>query len=194
MKLACVVLAAGSSVRFGGNKLNAVFCGRSLFERTLSAVPLERFGAAVVVTQYDELAEKAEKVGFLAVRNPDPSKGISLSVRLGLEKVREESDAVMFMVADQPMLTKVTLERLLDIFERHPGRIVAPAFEGRRGNPVIFPKEFFEELAMAEGDSGGRGVIEAHRDKLFLMPLSDCRELFDVDTREQLKERRFGNE
>jgi CTP:molybdopterin cytidylyltransferase MocA len=166
MKLACVVLAAGNSVRFHGNKLNAVFCGKTLFERALSAVPLEKFRAAVVVTQHEELAKKAEQAGFTTVHNPDPEMGISRSVRLGLEKVRAEADHVMFMVADQPMLKRATLEKLIEYSVCHPGMIAAPSFEGRRGNPVIFPKEFFEELMRAEGDSGGRGVIEAHRDRL----------------------------
>lgn len=188
-----MVLAAGNSVRFGENKLKALFWGKSLFERALAAVPLEMFDSAVVVTQYADLAKIAENQGFTAVHNPAPEKGISLSLRLGLERVSSGSDAAMFMVADQPMLKRSTVEELIKFFKQRPGRIVAPSYGESRGSPVIFPKQFFDELSETKGDSGGKSVIMKHKDHLELMPLSSGLELVDVDTVDQLTDsRRFG--
>ncbi|OQB25474.1 MAG: Nicotine blue oxidoreductase [Firmicutes bacterium ADurb.Bin182] len=193
MKLACVILAAGNSVRFGKNKLKARFRGESLFERALACVPVECFYKTVVVTQYEDLAKQAEKAGFTAVRNPEPDKGISLSLRLGLEQVKS-ADAVMFMVADQPWLQKSTVRGLVETYKKEPGTIVAPCFGKRRGNPVIFPNEIFDELSGVEGDFGGKTVIMAHTDKLRLMPIMNEDELNDVDTVEQLESGRFRYE
>ena len=50
LKLGCVVLAAGSARRFGGNKLTAALSGKSLIQRALEAVPTEVVDAAAVVT------------------------------------------------------------------------------------------------------------------------------------------------
>ena len=52
LKIGCVVMAAGNSLRFGENKLTYTLQGRSLILRALEAVPPQQFHNVVVVTQY----------------------------------------------------------------------------------------------------------------------------------------------
>ena len=72
LKLGCIVMAAGNSRRFGGNKLAEVIGGYTVFERALMAVPKDILYNVVVVTQYPEAAALAEKYGFRCVLNPEP--------------------------------------------------------------------------------------------------------------------------
>ena len=52
----------------------------------------------------------------------------------------------MFCVADQPMLTRQTIVRLCGTFLSDTTKIVTLSWNGKRGNPVIFPKALFSEL------------------------------------------------
>ncbi len=108
LKLGCVVLAAGSARRFGGNKLTAALSGKSLIRRALEAVPTEVVDAAAVVTQYPEAASLAKEYGFTAIQNDRPALGISHSLQLGLAALGD-CDGVLFQVADQPLLRRETV-------------------------------------------------------------------------------------
>ncbi len=186
MKIGCVVMAAGASSRFGKeNKLLAEFCGKPLYRRAFDALPKDALHTVAAVSHYKEILSAAEAEGFVPVYNPAPEDGVSLTISLGLCNL-PRADAAMFLVADQPLLSKETVEKLIAFFLEDPTRIAAPAFGGKRGNPVIFPKAYFKELLALRGDRGGSAVIKAHPDMLRLYPLEDERELFDVDTLEAL--------
>ena len=103
LRIGCLVMAAGSGSRFGRNKLEAVIDGKTLLRRALEAVPREEFACVTVVTQYDGAAALAEEFGFAVVRNDRPEDGLSRTVRLGTEAMAG-CDAIMYQVADQPLL------------------------------------------------------------------------------------------
>ena len=183
MKLVCIVMAAGQARRFGANKLLQEFGGRPLCSRALAAARQDCFSETIVVTAYDAVAALAE--GLTVVRNDRPELGISRTIRLGLAAAGE-CDGAVFLTADQPLLTGQTLQRLAAAFRADPNRIYAASSGGRRGNPVLFPREFFGELAALEGDQGGAAVLRAHPDRLTLLEVPE-RELWDCDTPQALE-------
>ena len=183
--VACVLLAAGAGSRFGGGKLLAEFGGERLFERAMNVLPKELFSRVAVVSGCEDILAESERRGFLAVRNSAPEKGVSLSIRLGLEAVKPCS-AVLFLVCDQPLLRKESVLRILEAGAAHPERIIVPeGADGRLGNPCLFPAAYFPELAALEGDRGGKRVIRAHPEAVLTVPLPE-EELFDTDTKEEL--------
>ena len=185
LSLGCLVMAAGSGRRFGGNKLAAELDGKTLIRRTLEAVPGARFSAVTVVSQYEDIEELAGQFGFAAIHNDRPDLGLSHTIRLGTEAMRT-CDGILYMVADQPKLRQETVARIVEVFFQHPDRIVGAGHEGRRGNPNLFPAKFFGELMAITGDHGGSSVIRAHEDALLLVE-TDAEELFDCDTQEALE-------
>lgn len=185
MKIGCVIMASGFGRRFGGNKLSQTVDGVSLIEHALSAVPAEKFEKVVVVTQYPQITELAEKHGFIPLYNAHPEHGQSESIHIGLQAL-QDCDGILFQVADQPKLQKESVASLVDFFCEYPGKIVALSHEGHRGNPCLFPARFFSELMDIKGDHGGNVVIHAHKDDLLLWEVNSI-ELSDVDTPEQLK-------
>lgn len=185
LRLGCVVMAAGDSKRFKGNKLLALYDGRMLIERALQAVPDKEFHRVVVVSQYPEILDMAKRYGFVPVLNSAPEEGVSLTIRMGLDALGKV-DGAMFMVADQPLLTKSSVEAEIDFFKREPTGITAMAYGKRRGNPAIFPKDLFVELRELRGDVGGSMVICAHPDKLRLYQIEEELELCDTDSVEEL--------
>ena len=184
LRIGCLVMAAGCGSRFGRNKLEAEVDGKSLLRRALEAVPAEEFHRITVVTQYDGAAALAESFGFDVVRNDRPQDGLSRTVRLGTEAMAD-CDAILYQVADQPLLERGTVRRELEFFRAHPDCIVGLSHNGVLGNPCVFPRRFFPELTALEGDVGGNVVIRAHPDALLLYETSAA-ELRDVDTVEAL--------
>ena len=184
LKIGCVVLAAGNARRFGENKLAAEVDGRSLILRALETVPGELFDNVVVVTQYPEILELAGAFHFSAVYNPHPDWGISHTIRLGLTGLRD-CEGVLFLVSDQPLLTRESVQRLVELWKRQPDRIAALGHGGVRGNPCLFPARFFPELMALTEDLGGSSVICRHEEDLVLLEVQ-ARELTDVDTPEAM--------
>ena len=185
LTLGCLVMAAGSGRRFGGNKLAAELDGKTLIRRALEAVPGARFSAVTVVSQYEDIEELAGQFGFAAIHNDRPDLGLSRTIQLGTEAMRS-CDGILYMVADQPRLRQETVARIVEVFCQHPDRIVGAGHNGRRGNPNLFPAKFFPELMAITGDHGGSSVIRAHEDELLLVE-ADAEELFDCDTPEALE-------
>lgn len=185
LKLGCLVMAAGSGRRFGGNKLAAELDGKTLIRRALEAVPGAQFAAVTVVSQYEDIEELAGEFGFAAIHNDRPDLGLSRTIALGTEAMRS-CDGILYMVADQPKLRQETVARLVEVWRQHPDRIVGAGHDGRRGNPNLFPARLFPELLALRGDHGGSSVIRAHEEELLLVE-TDGAELFDCDTQEALE-------
>lgn len=177
-------MAAGAARRFGGGKLTQTLGGKTLIERALDAVPAERFSRVCVVAGGADILSLAQERGFVPVLNDRPEDGASRTVRLGLEAAGD-CGAALFMAADQPLLRRETVARLVDVYRREPDRIAALSHDGERGNPCIFPAQLFPELLALQGDRGGSAVIRRHLDRLLLVE-ADAVELADVDTREDL--------
>ena len=179
MSIGCVVMASGDSVRFGRPKLTASFAGKPMLAYLLDALPptLEM----VVVTRSEAVRSLAEERGYACVLHALPD--LSDTIRLGMQRLRH-ADGCLFCVGDQPLLTRATIERIVEEFERHPSEIVRAAFGERVGNPVLFPRTLFGELAaLKPGESGGT-VIRRHSALARTVRAGIAEELTDVDTQE----------
>ena len=181
-----VVLAAGLSRRYGGNKLLEERVSEDpLYEVTLDKLTQFPDCIRVVVTRFDEIETAAKQCGMVTVRNDAPELGISHSLHLGLQACLEQSPSlrgVLFMVCDQPYLRAETIERILEDGFAHPGSIVCAGYAGKRGNPVLWDGRYFGELLELTGDVGGRQIIKKYPEMVRLVECGE-NELKDVDIR-----------
>lgn len=185
-----IVLAAGSSSRMGAHKLLLPLGGQPLVAYAVSAICSSMADPVVVV-----LGRAAEDVRaalpagrYAAVVNPDYAAGMAGSMHIGLRALRELSGGddgalagVLIALADQPLTSVDLFDALLREASAAPGAIVAASYDGRRGNPVVFPAALFAELERVQGDEGGRGVIARHPGLLHLLKWPDPRAALDVD-------------
>lgn len=189
MKIGCVLLAAGAGKRFGGGKLLYPVDGEPMITRALRLFAAVPFAARVCVTRSEavEIQRRAHETGFPVVINPDPERGVGTSVAIATEAILANVpslDGILYAVADQPFLTQQSVLRLLEAFETHPEDIVSLCAGKRRGNPAIFPAQFYPELCALKADAGGGVVIHRHSDHLRLIEANDERELDDIDTKD----------
>jgi molybdenum cofactor cytidylyltransferase len=136
----------------------------------------------ILVTGHDWLAVAtacAPIEGFL-VRNDDFAAGIGGSIALGVRCVRHAADAVLVILADQPRITAAHLSALIDHWSGADDEIVATAFAGTTGPPVLFPRDCFAELAQLGGDSGAKSLLSNPRYTVRSIPFEPA--AIDIDT------------
>jgi CTP:molybdopterin cytidylyltransferase MocA/SAM-dependent methyltransferase len=164
-RTAAVVLAAGAGSRFGGGKLLASVSGRPMLQHVLDR--LDDAGLAEVVVVLGDDADAIEAaMGWRherRIRNPHPDRGLSSSLRLGVEAVDDGVDAALIVLGDQPLVS-VDAIRALHEAPADPARpIVVPVYEDDGGrNPVLLERPAFRVVADATGDRGLGPLIEAH--------------------------------
>ncbi len=188
--VAALVLAAGQSSRMGGaNKLLAEVDGVPMLLRAVNAALASKAASVTVVLGHE--ADKAEALlaGRRAnlVRNPDYAQGMSTSLRAGISALPVEAEAAVVLLADMPSVSAEHVDRLIDAFAAGQPAIVVPQKEGRRGNPILWPREFFAAMRAVAGDQGARGVLEANAGRLRFVDMDDDAIHADVDTPADLR-------
>jgi molybdenum cofactor cytidylyltransferase len=182
-QVAGVVLAAGTSARFGGrNKLLASVEGKPLVRRAVESFS-EALPEVVVVLGHEADAVR-EAVGdpqVTFVENESYATGQASSVRLGVEAVRDGADGAVFGLGDMPDVRPATIATLVDAFGAGVGDPIVAAFEGKRGNPVVFGQAYFDRLAAVSGDVGGREILRSAAGTA-LVATGDPGVVRDVDT------------
>ncbi len=189
-RVAGVVLAAGRSRRMGRiNKLLAEIDGVPMVARTVETLLASRADPILVVTGHeaerlrDALADRPVRF----VHNPDYASGLATSLRAALAEVPEDADGAVLCLGDMPRVRPAHLDRLIAAFaaDDRPA-ICVPTHNGRRGNPVVWHRRFFEEMAQVAGDTGARHLIGEHAESVIEVAMDDGGVLVDVDTPEAL--------
>ena len=62
---------------------------------------------------------------------------------------------------------------------------MVPTIAGKRGNPVVWSRRFFPDLASLDGDVGARHLIAGYQEAVVEVP-TDNAALVDVDTPDAL--------
>jgi molybdenum cofactor cytidylyltransferase len=194
--IAAIILAAGRSTRMGGpNKLLAELQGKKLVRIATEQALASKASEVIVVTGHQaELVEQALnglKVKF--ARNPDFAGGLASSVKSGLSAVAGDADGAVICLGDMPLIDAHLIDRLIEAFAPDRGNlIVVPTADGRRGNPVLWSRRFFNELMTLEGDIGARHLIAKHGEAVTEVPVEGDGAFLDIDTPQALDAARRG--
>lgn len=182
--ITALVLAAGLASRMGKDKLTLKLGGSTVFERTLKTVMESGADQIIVVTRPgSDLIHYAEALKCKVVVNPSPETGLSSSLKVGLNSVAGCSQGVLFSLADQPLIPAHVYRALIERYRKTLKPITCPLYRGKRGNPVIFDRRLWPDLAQVEGDQGGRSLIDsAAEGDIDYLPVDDPSVIVDLDT------------
>jgi molybdenum cofactor cytidylyltransferase len=185
---AVVVLAAGGATRFGSPKQLARWQNSTLIERAAdTALASQADWVAVVLGHAANRCRAA--LGNRPVQmidNPRWAEGQSTSMQAGLAALPAHTGSVIFMLVDQPAIDPTVIDLLIERHRATLAPVIWPEFEGRRGNPVLFDRTVFAELARVRGDTGGRPVLLAHANQAAKVAVSEMGILLDIDRPEDL--------
>jgi molybdenum cofactor cytidylyltransferase len=197
LRLAVLLLAAGQGSRLGSHpKALLKQDGVTLLNRLLDAVqPFNPIEFIVVTGFYGDAIEQSLAQmdssfsrSIRLLRNPNPEVGQASSVRLGIEALHSNFDALLIALSDQPAITTTEIGQLLSSFsQRSAGKeIVLPMVDGQRGNPVIFSKKALQNT-VAIPDLSCRAYMDAHPEQVQLWHTDNAAFICDVDTPEDMK-------
>jgi molybdenum cofactor cytidylyltransferase len=189
-RIAGLVLAAGRSTRMGGpNKLLEEINGRPLVRIATEQVLASRAKPVIVVTGHQKERVERALAGLpvTLVHNPDYAEGLSTSLKTGIAAVPAQVDGAIVCLGDMPQVSAALIDRLIAAFEPERGALVViPTIAGKRGNPVLWARRFFGDLAALEGDVGARHLIGGYAEAVAEVAVEDAAALTDVDTPEAL--------
>ncbi len=190
LHVAAIVLAAGQARRMGEagpHKLLAEFDGQPLVRRTVERVLSSQARSVTVVLGHraEEVRGRLDGLDAELVFNPDYGSGMASSLRAGLAAVSGgNADGVLVALADMPAVRTEDLDVLIDRFRQEDGRAIIRAVSaGKRGNPVILPRNTFAAFMKLEGDIGARAIIETSGLEVVDVEIGAAAHL-DVDTPE----------
>jgi CTP:molybdopterin cytidylyltransferase MocA/SAM-dependent methyltransferase len=190
VRAAGLILAAGASSRFGSPKALARLEGRSLLEQVLQIARSAALDPIVVVlgAAAEQIEPATDWSGARVVRNPDPERGLSSSLQVGIAEVAAIDpavDSMVILLGDQPRTRPDVIARLLAAADDPSRPIVVPRYEGGGGaNPVVLARSAFDLVHEATGDRGLGPIVTGHPDLVREVPVTGTNR--DVDTRADL--------
>jgi len=190
-RVGAIVLAAGRSTRMGGpNKLLAEVGGKPLVRIAAEQALASRARPVVVVTGHQRGEVEAALAGLPVAfaHNPDFAEGLSGSLKVGIAALPAEVDGAIVCLGDMPQVDAALIDRLIAGFDPEKGAlVVVPTIAGKRGNPVVWSRRFFGDLAHLEGDVGARHLIGSYPEAVVEVAVNGRGALVDVDTPDALR-------
>ncbi len=189
MKIGSIILAAGNGSRFQAeqHKLLVRLNGKAIIRYSAEKALQAGFLPVVVVLGYqkDDILVQLQGLPVLCIENPDWQSGQSTSLKKGIDLIQDEVDAACLMLADQPFVSIRTLRKLEEVQKKNPESIIVPTYQGKNGNPTMFPHWTFQALIdQPANDLGGRNIIKQYGAKY--VEVKDPFVIRDIDTKEDL--------
>lgn len=196
---AAIILAAGASSRYGGNKLLEPFGDGTVLGAVVAAALASQARPVLVVTGHARAAVEAalpRDPGLVIAHNPGHAEGeMASSIKIGLAWLGEhapETLGALIILGDLPLLSSVMLNAVLAEAAHGTARIVAPRYNGQRGHPVWLARDVWDEAMALKPGAQLRVLLHARPDDVRLFDVDDPAILMDVDTPEQMREARRG--
>lgn len=187
-RVTAVVLAAGEGSRMGETKQLLPWGETTVLGQTLRNVRESAVHDYLLVSGHEAEAVEAiaREEGVVVVHNRDYAAGEMLSsLQAAVRHLNAECAAVLVMLADQPMVEPETIDQILTAFWQGRSDLVAPTYQGQRGNPVLIGRRYFEELLALPPGVAPRDLVKRHLDKLYLVEVDSDSILRDLDRPEE---------
>lgn len=165
-----IVPACGESRRMGTDKLTLPWHGSTIIQTVISAwqhSPIDVIGVVVPKSRAD-LQKLLKGTGVEIIPAETRPADMRGTVQVGIDYFREHyapnmNDAWLVAPADMPTLSSETISRVIRSYADHPGQIVLPIREEKRGHPALFPWELADLVAKLPRDRGLDALCEVRK-------------------------------
>ena len=180
-----IVLAAGASSRMGTAKQLLPYRGTTLLEHILHLALNSVCHPVIVVlgANAEQIKPKLTTLDVKIVQNANWSKGLSTSIRVGIEALQAETanlDGVLLALGDQPLISTQFINQLVETFKSSEHLIVASEYAGILGVPALFHHTLIPELLTLTKDAGARFLIQKYRKNT--LGILNLQAQWDIDT------------
>lgn len=182
-----ILLAAGSSSRFGSDKrLHLLADGTPMAVASAHNLHAACDQVLAVVSSGSEaLVSLLAEEGVDAVVCESSALGMGYSLAAGVRAMPQAS-AWLVALADMPFIAASTYGSVAAAL-RNGASIAAPMLHGRRGHPVGFAHIWYGQLAGLKGDEGARSILIGAKESVVYCEVDDENVLWDIDTPSDLQ-------
>ena len=188
--VSCIVLAAGTSVRFGSPKPLALF-GASPVIEALQEKLLQTLLSEIIIV----LGHEAERIRpsifkdprIRTIVNSEYHLGQTSSFKTGLKMIDPGSQGIMLLPVDMPAFKTETCEILIATFLRNSCLACVPTFEGRKGHPPIFSYRLKREFMELKDEESLATVLRSHDAEIIKVPVADEGVVLSFNTPKELQ-------
>jgi len=190
--IAAIVLAAGTSSRYGKNKLLLPFAGTSVLRTTITHILAAAPDETIIVTGHEaeRITAEVSDMPVRTVHNPAYREADMISsIQTGLRALEPtNAQAALIALGDMPLLPSEIVSKLMRMYRLGCGEIIAPRFGDQRGHPVLIARRLWAEALAIPPRTPLRVLLAAHMNTVALLQVTTDRILRDVDTPALYKE------
>lgn len=170
-QIAIVVLAAGNAKRMGKSKQLLPWRDSTLLGSVITNVlSVDADIFFVVLGAYrNEIEKKIDLSKIIVLINENWQQGLGSSIALAITEIDKkypDINAVLFVLADQPFISSIHLNTMLELHNKEKEAIIVTRKDDYRGVPVLFPKKIFSELMLLSNDEGAKQIINKNKTKV----------------------------
>lgn len=185
-----IILAAGSSSRLGTSKQLLTISEDTLLARTVKTSLMSDAAKTIVVlgANADTHTRAIHHLNVDIVINKNWEAGIGSSIKIGLQDALHKNpqlNAIIISVCDQPLLSSKHINALIAHYRASHSTVVASAYGGTIGVPVLFDRCHFSKLHALNDAHGAKKVIENIQGNLSAVSFDGGQ--IDIDTKEDYK-------
>lgn len=190
MKTGIIILAAGNSSRLGEPKQLLEYKGKSLLHH-VTRQALKMTGAVVVVSGFNNnlIENELKNLQVITVYNPEWQEGMGASIRAGVKKIINEFPVIenlIISVCDQPFINSSVFSELMTKHKEDQKGIIASAYAGVLGTPVMFDRKYFDELSKLSGNEGAKKLLHVFSRDVGSIDFEKGR--IDIDTKDDYEQ------
>ena len=177
--ISAILLAAGESKRMKGeNKLSKKIQNVPLIKHSIKNILNSSIDEIIIVLGHEseiieKLINKNKKIKI--VYNKNFKSGISSSIKLGLKKLSNKTEAFFICLGDMPMVnyynrilfyyrSNLKFEKKMKI-NKDKINIIIPTFNGKQSNPILFTNSMKKKIMKIKGDVGAKNILKLNKKK-----------------------------
>ncbi len=182
--ISAILLAAGQSKRMRGkNKLYTKFRDNTLINHSINNILSSSIDELIIVLGFEKkilrkIIKKNRKIKI--IYNKNFKKGISSSIKVGLQNLSKKSEAFFICLGDMPLVLPDIYNKLIIFKNNHD--IVIPFYKNKQGNPILFSNNMIKKISTIKGDVGAKKILKKVNYNILKVDLNDKNILRDFNT------------
>lgn len=182
---AIIILAAGSSSRFGSTKQLLHFNNKTLLQHVIDEAIDSDAEPTIVVTgaHSDEVEKEIRQTKVQVIHNENWEEGMASSIVAGVKKaitLNNNIEKIIITVSDQPFISSALFKQLYQTQEDSVQHIVACSYADTIGTPALFTQKYFDALMNLEGEEGAKKILTANKEDVAMIDFPQG--AIDIDT------------
>ncbi len=184
--ISAIILAAGYSSRMGDFKSLLQLGSHKAIEHAVRCFQQAGIDDVRVVVGFraGEVVEAVKPLGVSVVFNSGFAQGMYTSIQAGVRTLEPGVQAFFMLPVDIPLITHITVEKMLDCCRLYQHGVIYPVFNGKRGHPPLITTRYKDEILHGRNQDGLREILTLHEQEAFDIEVEDETVLLDMDTPE----------